>query len=170
MSSRNTTRTSIVGASNATPGAATLATALGSPPRKPQSISSPGNDPGARRSGPQRHLAHGTGIGSSDRAERPDHAGIHRDRVHGAGAPGTPAHLSGCAGNGWAPRRYLCRETVQRAVDDAYAGRRTAGGHPGCAAYVDFLDLLVRYDIDAVVIALGRPLALRGHGDGGRGR
>ena len=47
------------------------------------------------------------------------------------------------------------RENAQRVVDEAYASRRAAGDYQGCAAYVDFREILARDDIDAVVIALG---------------
>ncbi|MCU0962021.1 MAG: Gfo/Idh/MocA family oxidoreductase, partial [Pirellulaceae bacterium] len=47
------------------------------------------------------------------------------------------------------------RDTAQRTVDEAYAARRDAGQYAGCAAYVDFRDVLARDDIDAVLIALG---------------
>ncbi|MHB8955595.1 MAG: Gfo/Idh/MocA family protein [Pirellulaceae bacterium] len=47
------------------------------------------------------------------------------------------------------------RENARQVVDSAYAARRTAGEQEGCAAYVDFRDLLARDDIDAVVIAMG---------------
>ena len=47
------------------------------------------------------------------------------------------------------------RENAQRVVDEAYASRRAAGEYQGCAAYIDFRELLARDDIDAVVIAMG---------------
>ena len=132
-----------------------VATALGTPPRKPQSISSPGNDPGIAALAPSVVSRTALGLG-------------------GATAPSDRITLGfigiGCMGQGHLADLLtfpdvqvlaVCdvdtwrRENAQRAVDDAYAGRRTAGGHPGCAAYVDFLDVLARDDIDAVVISLG---------------
>ena len=47
------------------------------------------------------------------------------------------------------------RENAQRNVNEAYTARRGAGNNDGCVAYVDFLDVLARDDIDAVVIAMG---------------
>lgn len=47
------------------------------------------------------------------------------------------------------------RENAQRTVEEAYAARRAAGTFTGCAAYVDFREMLARDDIDAVLIALG---------------
>jgi predicted dehydrogenase len=47
------------------------------------------------------------------------------------------------------------RDRARQAVDEAYAARRNAGECEGCAAYVDFRELLARSDIDAVLIAMG---------------
>jgi predicted dehydrogenase len=45
------------------------------------------------------------------------------------------------------------RELASQAVDREYAKARKDGSYQGCAAYGDFRELLVRPDIDAVVIA-----------------
>jgi predicted dehydrogenase len=47
----------------------------------------------------------------------------------------------------------LRREDAVERVHRAYAEQRRAGTYTGCAAYVDFRELLARRDIDAVVIA-----------------
>ncbi len=47
------------------------------------------------------------------------------------------------------------RENARQNVETAYAQRSAAGQYSGCAAYIDFRELLARDDIDAVVIALG---------------
>src|SRR2546426_8803030 len=44
------------------------------------------------------------------------------------------------------------REHAQKMVDDKYA-KQTGSDYKGCAAYKDFRELIVRKDIDAVVIA-----------------
>jgi predicted dehydrogenase len=45
------------------------------------------------------------------------------------------------------------RAAAQKTVNDRYARDRESGAYKGCAAYVDFRELLARQDIDAVVIA-----------------
>ena len=45
------------------------------------------------------------------------------------------------------------REGARKMVDDRYAEERKAGTYRGCAAYVDYRELLAREEIDAVVIA-----------------
>ena len=45
------------------------------------------------------------------------------------------------------------REDAKKRVDDFYAKQTDAGNSKGCAAYSDFRALLIRRDIDAVVIA-----------------
>lgn len=44
------------------------------------------------------------------------------------------------------------REHAQQIVEEGYAKQKDLGTYKGCAAYVDFRDLLARDDIDAVVI------------------
>jgi len=46
------------------------------------------------------------------------------------------------------------REPARRMVEKYYAQQKTTGAYKGCAAYSDFRELLVRDDIDAVLIAL----------------
>ncbi len=45
------------------------------------------------------------------------------------------------------------REKARGIADDTYAAARASGAYRGCAAYVDYRELLARSDIDAVVIA-----------------
>jgi len=45
------------------------------------------------------------------------------------------------------------REHAQKMVNDHYAEQRNSGTYQGCAAYIDFREVLARADIDAVVIA-----------------
>jgi len=45
------------------------------------------------------------------------------------------------------------REPARRLVDQFYAEKRPGSGYKGCAAYVDFREVLARPDIDAVLIA-----------------
>src|SRR5512145_2618104 len=45
------------------------------------------------------------------------------------------------------------RESVARRVDQYYAGQRKSESLRGCSVYTDFRELLVRPDIDAVVVA-----------------
>ncbi len=45
------------------------------------------------------------------------------------------------------------REPARRMVDQRYAAQRASGQYKGCAAYVDFRDVLGRRDIDAVEVA-----------------
>jgi predicted dehydrogenase len=45
------------------------------------------------------------------------------------------------------------REHAQKTVNDRYAKDKKNGKYKGCAAYIDFRELLARPDIDAVVIA-----------------
>ena len=47
---------------------------------------------------------------------------------------------------------FLGRTVQQEAVNNFYAEKTGTGGYKGCAAYVDFRDMLARDDIDAVVI------------------
>lgn len=44
------------------------------------------------------------------------------------------------------------REDSKRIVEEGYAKQKDVGSYKGCAAYVDFRELLARDDIDAVVI------------------
>jgi predicted dehydrogenase len=46
----------------------------------------------------------------------------------------------------------LGREPVQREVERFYASELSSGSYKGCAAYVDFRELLARGDIDAVTV------------------
>jgi predicted dehydrogenase len=68
-------------------------------------------------------------------------------------------HLGGFLGNRSVQVVAVCdvhrirREDAVERVHRAYAQERTAGTYRGCAAYVDFRELLARRDIDAVVIA-----------------
>ncbi len=48
---------------------------------------------------------------------------------------------------------WFGREPAAKIVDDDYARKYGAGQYQGCAAYVDFRDLIARDDIDAVSIA-----------------
>ncbi len=50
------------------------------------------------------------------------------------------------------PQDFLGREPVKQQVDDFYAERAGTAGYRGCDAYIDFRDVLVRDDIDAVMI------------------
>jgi predicted dehydrogenase len=52
---------------------------------------------------------------------------------------------------GWQGARFG-RESARKIVEDHYAQKNQAGQYKGCAAYVDFRDLLARDDIDAVCI------------------
>jgi len=45
------------------------------------------------------------------------------------------------------------REPARRMVDERYAAQRASGQYKGCAAYVDFREVLSRDDIDAVEVA-----------------
>jgi predicted dehydrogenase len=45
------------------------------------------------------------------------------------------------------------RDPAKRLVEEHYAKRTGAGAYRGCAAYVDFRELLARRDVDAVLIA-----------------
>jgi len=45
------------------------------------------------------------------------------------------------------------REPARRRVDERYAAQRASGQYKGCAAYVDFREVLSRDDIDAVEVA-----------------
>ncbi len=85
----------------------------------------------------------------------------------GVGAQGF-AHLTG-GGYTYLPGGYLARRDVQvvavcdvwkdrrerarQTVNEHYARLQRKGSYNGCAAYVDFRDLLDRPDIDAVLIA-----------------
>jgi predicted dehydrogenase len=68
-------------------------------------------------------------------------------------------HLGGFLGNRATQVVAVCdvhrvrREDAIERVHRAYAAERKAGTYRGCAAYVDFRELLARRDIDAVVIA-----------------
>jgi predicted dehydrogenase len=68
-------------------------------------------------------------------------------------------HLQGFLGNRSVQVVAVCdvhrirREDAVERVHRAYAQERKAGTYRGCAAYVDFRELLGRRDIDAVVIA-----------------
>ena len=53
--------------------------------------------------------------------------------------------------NGW-KGDYLGRVPAKMIVEDHYGRQKTSGGFKGCAAYVDFRELLARDDIDAVTI------------------
>ena len=48
---------------------------------------------------------------------------------------------------------WLGREPAQKRVEEYYARQKGTGNFKGCAGYVDFREMLVRDDIDAVVIA-----------------
>ncbi|MFA7174697.1 MAG: Gfo/Idh/MocA family oxidoreductase [Kiritimatiellia bacterium] len=48
--------------------------------------------------------------------------------------------------------QFLGREPVREMVEKAYAKRSPSGSFKGCAAYVDFRELLARKDIDTVAI------------------
>ena len=47
---------------------------------------------------------------------------------------------------------WFGREPARKIVDDHYAQKNSSGRYKGCAAYIDFRDLLARDDIDAVCI------------------
>ncbi|MEJ2704523.1 MAG: Gfo/Idh/MocA family oxidoreductase, partial [Sedimentisphaerales bacterium] len=47
---------------------------------------------------------------------------------------------------------WFGRESARKIVDDHYARKNPSGGYEGCAAYIDFRDLLARDDIDAVCV------------------
>lgn len=47
---------------------------------------------------------------------------------------------------------WFGREPARNIVEDHYARQKSSGGYKGCAAYVDFHELLARDDIDAVCI------------------
>ena len=68
-------------------------------------------------------------------------------------------HLGGFLGNRNVQVVAVCdvhrqrREDAVERVHRAYAAQRKAGTYTGCAAFIDFRELLARRDIDAVVIA-----------------
>jgi predicted dehydrogenase len=68
-------------------------------------------------------------------------------------------HLSGFLGQDDVQIVAVCdiegtrRENAQQQVENRYSERKKSGQFKGCAAYVDFRELLQREDIDAVVIA-----------------
>jgi predicted dehydrogenase len=68
-------------------------------------------------------------------------------------------HLGGFLGNANVQVVAVCdvhrvrREDAVERVHRAYATQRRAGTYSGCAAFVDFRELLARRDIDAVVIS-----------------
>jgi predicted dehydrogenase len=68
-------------------------------------------------------------------------------------------HLGGFLGNQNVQVVAVCdvhrlrREDAVERVHRAYAAQRRAGTYAGCAAFVDFRELLARRDIDAVVIS-----------------
>lgn len=49
--------------------------------------------------------------------------------------------------------RTCGREPARRAVESGYAAQRGSGQYRGCAAYVDYRELLEKEDVDAVTIA-----------------
>jgi predicted dehydrogenase len=75
----------------------------------------------------------------------------------GQGGQGS-GHL-GISGRGDIQTLAVCdvdgahRETARSRVDQMYEKRKAGGEYKGCAAYVDFRELVARDDIDAVLIA-----------------
>ena len=70
-----------------------------------------------------------------------------------------PGHFHYMLGNREAQIMAICdvkkwiRDKYVKAVEDQYAKETAAGSYKGCASYKDYHDVMVRSDIDAVVIA-----------------